>query len=318
MPRDRSGRLDGRVVLITGAARGIGAETARRLSARGARIAAVGLEPELLERVAAACPGSIACEADVTDRAALAAAVEQTVARLGGIDTVIANAGIGVGGMVRSIDEAAFERTLEVNLVGVWRTVRLCLPHVIERRGYVLCVASLAALAGIPGLAPYSAAKAGVDAFAGALRTELRHLGVDVGVAYLSWMDTDLVRAADASEVARIMRRSQRGPLGRNYPVGDAAEALVLGVAERSRNVWAPGWVRPLLALRGLVQPVVDIGARRDISEADAVFAAEAARVGAAEASAALGAGGAADRASAARQDGEPAADPAPAERRES
>ena len=295
----RSGRLDGQVVLITGAARGIGAETARRLSARGARIAAVGLEPELLERVAAACPGSIACAADVTDRAALAGAVEDTVARLGGIDVVIANAGIGGAGMVRSVDEAAFERTLEVNLLGVWRTVRLCLPHVIERRGYVLCVASMAALAGIPGMAPYSAAKAGVDAFAGALRAEVRHLGVDVGVAYLSWIDTDLVRAADATELARVMAPSQPGLLGRRYPVGDAAEALARGVAGRSRTVCAPAWVRPLLALRGLLQPVVERGARRELPEADAVFAADAQRVGAAAASAALGPGGAADRASA-------------------
>jgi NAD(P)-dependent dehydrogenase (short-subunit alcohol dehydrogenase family) len=134
--------LNGRAVLITGAARGIGAESARRLAARGARVALVGLEPEELERVAAECPAAVFFEADVTDHGALAAAVDGTVDALGGIDVVIANAGIGTVGFARSMDPEAFERTLEVNLLGVWRTVRACLPHVIERRGYVLNVAS--------------------------------------------------------------------------------------------------------------------------------------------------------------------------------
>src|SRR3954447_6212593 len=134
--------LTGRAVLVTGAARGIGAETARRLAARGARVALVGLGPAELERVAGDCPGAVFFEADVTDRDALAAAVEGTVAAFGGIDVVIANAGIGTVGFARSIDPAAFERVLEVNLLGVWRTVRACLPHVIERRGYVLTIAS--------------------------------------------------------------------------------------------------------------------------------------------------------------------------------
>src|SRR5215470_4844124 len=138
--------LDGRVVLVTGAARGIGAESARQLAARGARVALVGLEPAELERVAGECPGAVFFEADVTDRDALAAAVDGTVDALGGIDAVVANAGIGNVGFVRSIEPEAFERVLEVNLLGVWRTVRACLPHVIERRGYVLNIASTAAI----------------------------------------------------------------------------------------------------------------------------------------------------------------------------
>ena len=142
----------GRTVLITGAARGIGAESARRLATRGANVSLVGLEPDELQRVGGQCGAGAACfDADVTDWDALERAVEGTVERFGGIDAVVANAGIGPVGTVRSTDPAAFERTIEVNLLGVWRTVRSCLPHVIERQGYVLVVASLAAAVHSPG-----------------------------------------------------------------------------------------------------------------------------------------------------------------------
>ena len=95
----------------------------------------------------------------MTDTDALERAVEATVERFGGIDVVVANAGIAPMGPVRLIDPAAFERTIEINLLGVWRTVRACLPHVIERRGYVLVVASLAAAVHGPGLAAYAASQ---------------------------------------------------------------------------------------------------------------------------------------------------------------
>jgi NAD(P)-dependent dehydrogenase (short-subunit alcohol dehydrogenase family) len=181
----RAGRFDlrGRTVLISGPARGIGAETARQLARKGARLALVGLEPELLQgRVQELGPDRTACfEADVRDFVALQAAVRGAVERFGGIDVVVANAGIAPVGTVAEIDPADFERTLQVNLLGVWRTVRAALPHVIERRGYVLSVASLAAMVHLPLMAPYATAKAGVHAFSDALRMEMKPLGVDVG-----------------------------------------------------------------------------------------------------------------------------------------
>ena len=116
----------GKTVFITGAARGLGAETARRVAARGANVALVGLEPDELQRVAAQCGTDAAWfECDVTDTEALARAVEGTVERFGGID-VRGQCRIGPMGMVRSTDPAAFERTIEINLLGVWRTVRAC------------------------------------------------------------------------------------------------------------------------------------------------------------------------------------------------
>ena len=119
----------------------------------------------------------------------------------------MANAGIAPGGMVRSTDPAAFERTIEINLLGVWRTVRACLPHVIERQGYVLVIASLAAAVHGPGMAAYSASKAGAEAFADSLRAEVKHLGVDVGVGYFSFIDTDMVRGGGRASRDRPLPR---------------------------------------------------------------------------------------------------------------
>ncbi|QUQ70215.1 SDR family oxidoreductase [Kutzneria sp. CA-103260] len=259
--------LAGKVVLITGAARGIGAETARRLSALGAKVALVGLERELLEATAKECgPEAGAWEADVTDWAALEAAAAGVVARYGRIDVVMANAGIAATGFVRSIDPAAFERTIEINLLGVWRTVRVCLPHLIESRGYCLVVSSLAAISHAPGMAAYAASKAGVDAFADSLRAEVRHLGVDVGTAYFSWIATDMVNSADQHPVFGKMRSRLPGPMGRTYQVSDVGKAVVLGMNRRAAAIHVPGWVGGLKLFRGIVNqlslPVTAMGAK--------------------------------------------------------
>ena len=219
------------------------------------------------------------------------------VERFGGIDVVIANAGIATGGSVRTIDPAAWERVVEVNLLGSWRTVRAALPHVIERRGYVLQVASVAAIAHAPFMSAYCASKAGVEAFADCLRTEVAHLGVDVGVAYFSWIDTDMVRGADERRAIGGMREKISGPIGRTYPLSDVADAVAQGVERRARHVTVPSWVRALLALRGVVAPLLDRQTRREVPAVEQQMIAAIEREGAAAATAPVGAGGAADSA---------------------
>jgi len=270
--------LRDRTVLITGAARGIGAESARQLRAKGARLALAGLEPELLERRAAELGGDVAWfEVDVTDRDALEAAIAGTVERFGGIDVVIANAGVAPNGPVSTIDPAIFERTIEVNLLGVWRTVRAALPHVVARRGYVLPIASVAAAVHPPLMAAYTASKAGVEAFADSLRAELAHTGTAVGCAYFGFIDTDMVRRSFERRSAQMGQERGAGRLGAWASVESAGAAVVRGIEHRARKVYAPRWVLPLLYLRTLVQPLSEAGARRrNLEEIIAVAEGEA------------------------------------------
>jgi NAD(P)-dependent dehydrogenase (short-subunit alcohol dehydrogenase family) len=283
----------GKTVLITGAARGLGAETARRVAARGANVALVGLEPEELGRVAAQCGANAAWfECDVTDTDALGRAVEGTVDRFGGIDVVVANAGIAPMGMTRSMDPMAFERTIEINLLGVWRTVRACLAHVIERRGYVYITASMAAPLHAPGMAAYAASKAGVEAFGDSLRGEVKHLGVDVGVGYFGFIDTDMVRGADAHPATVTLREELTGPLSKTYPLSKAGKAIADGIENRSRWVVVPAWARAMIVARTLIQPLLERQSRDQVAEVDDAFLRDIADRGIEAASGPVGPGG--------------------------
>ncbi len=283
----------GKTVLITGAARGLGAETARRVAARGANVALVGLEPEELQRVAAQCGSNAAWfECDVTDTEALAQAVQGTVDRFGGIDVVMANAGIAPMGMTRSMDPMAFERTIEINLLGVWRTVRACLPHVIERRGYVYITASMAAVGHAPGMAAYAASKAGVEAFGDSLRAELKPLGVDVGVGYFGFIDTDMVRGADAHPATSTIRAKMTGPLNRTYPLSKAGTAIADGIENRSRWVVVPSWARAMIVARTILQPLIERQSQEFVAEVDEAFLRDIEERGIATASGPVGPGG--------------------------
>lgn len=260
----RSYDIEGRVVLITGGARGIGADAARRLVERGAHVALVDRDGAEADRQAAELgERAVAFEADVTDASAVEKAVAGTVERFGGIDVVIASAGIsGAPATVAAIEPAEFERVIEINLLGVWRTVRAALPHVVERRGYVLPIAALASVIPAPLLAAYATSKHGVDGFARSLRMELAHTGTRVGVAYFSFIDTDMVRAAVADPAAAHGLSALPGFLNKPIPVGVAGEAIVRGVERRAKHVYAPRWVPGLLALRGFGGPLEDLVAR--------------------------------------------------------
>jgi NAD(P)-dependent dehydrogenase (short-subunit alcohol dehydrogenase family) len=287
--------LRGKVVVITGAARGIGADAARRLADQGAKVALVGLEPEELRKTAASCgPDATAWDADVTSWPQLAAAIDGIVAHYGGIDVVVANAGVAPTGFVRSIDPAAFERTIEINLLGVWRTVRSALPHIIERQGYVLIVSSAAALMHAPALAAYTASKAGAEAFGNSLRAEVKHLGVDVGVAYFSWIKTDLVTSADAHPVFGEVRKGAPGLASRVYPLEKVGQAMVTGIAHRRRVVCVPRWVNQLRLFHGMLPVLVEKATARSTARADREILADIEKRGVAEASRLTGPGGAA------------------------
>ncbi|KQH77370.1 short-chain dehydrogenase [Mycobacterium gordonae] len=249
-----------KVVFITGAGRGIGAEVARRLHNKGAKLVLTDLGEAELKSIAAELGGDgrvLTVVADVRDLKAMQAAADQAVEKFGGIDVVVANAGIASYGSVLTVDPEAAKRVIDVNLMGVFYTVRATLPSIIDRRGYVLIVSSLAAYAAAPGMVPYDMSKAGNEHLANALRLEVAHLGVSVGSAHMAWIDTALVRdtKSDLPAFTELLSKLPP-PLNRTTSVNKCAAAFVKGIEGRKTRVYCPGWVavmrwiKPVLSTR--------------------------------------------------------------------
>ena len=243
-----------RAVLITGAARGIGAATARRLAARGARVALVGLEPELLESLSGELGDDVAWwEADVRDAGAVGAAVEAAVERFGGVDVVIANAGIGPPvTTVASADPEAFERVIDVNLLGVAYGVAAFVPRMLRqgRGAHIVNTASGLGLMPAARMAPYCASKFGVVGMSEALNAELAPRGIHVtalcpGVINTAIGTTSIMRGGLAARQEQALEyyRTQ------GVPPEDVAAAVVDAVCKRkliqpvpAKHV-TPGWL---------------------------------------------------------------------------
>src|SRR5919108_3368691 len=247
--------LRGQRVLITGAARGIGAALAERLASHGARLALIGLEPETLAAVAERCgEGTFVAECDVSDNEQVVQAVDAAAEALGGLDVAVANAGIAAGGPLRSQDFRSWERVIEINLLGVFYTDRAALPHLERSRGYLLNIASTAAALRAPGMSAYCAAKAGVEALSDCLRIEAVPFGVAVGVAYFLFLDTDMVNDSER-EMPMLRRAKAEMPrfLSRTYPLPPAIDEVVAAIVERRRRVAYPRWFLKALAIRQLM-----------------------------------------------------------------
>ncbi|OZM70183.1 oxidoreductase [Amycolatopsis antarctica] len=258
--------LVGTRVLITGGARGIGALLARRLHERGARVGLVGLEPELLADTAKGCGDAPWRVCDVADRSQVDAAVAGIVAELGGLDVVVANAGIAkqlplVGG-----SPEVMEQTLRVNVLGTYYTLRAAGPHLSHPGGYALLISSLAAAVHLPLLGAYSASKAAVEALGNTLRAELRPSGAKVGVAYFAELDTDMTsRGFDTDAARRLLRKRS---LTTVTPVVAGIDALEKAITLRSRTAVAPRWVGAMLPVRSVLQRVIDRSRRSQVDAA--------------------------------------------------
>lgn len=259
--------LQARRVLITGAARGIGAALAERLHQRGARVAVIGLEEELLAEVAARCGDAHWGRCDVANREQVEAAVEEAVDALGGLDVVVANAGVAAQLPLVGGDPALMERTLAVNVLGAYNTLRVAGPHISHRNGYALPIASVAAAIHLPLMGAYSASKAAVEALGNTLRIELRPSGARVGVAYFAEIDTDMTSRGFDTEAAAVLTADWERFM-RVAPLRVAIDALERGIARRSRRVVAPSSAKPLLPLRMAVQPLIDFAVQRRLAKA--------------------------------------------------
>lgn len=256
-------RLAGRSVLITGAADGIGAATARALVEGGASVVLVDIQAEKLHALEAELGRrALSFEADVTDEDALATAVAAGIERHGGIDVVVAGAAIDAIAPAGELDDATFTRIIEVNLLGTWRTVHATLAELRRRQGYLLVISSGSALVQGPYEGAYNASKAGIAALANTLRLEERRHGVSVGVAYFGLVATEHgLRSVNHPLMQDVFARAPRllrDAALRAAPVDAAATALVRGIERRARQIVFPPNQRLTVALASLPQVLLE------------------------------------------------------------
>lgn len=254
-------------VLITGAARGIGAGLAERLAQGGANVAILGLEEDLLEQTAARAGSAHWARCDVRHSEAVDGAVEEAVGALGGLDVVVANAGVAAQMPMVGGDPDVMQQTIAVNLMGAYHTLRAAGPHISHPGGYALPIASVAAAIHLPLMGAYNASKAGVEALGNTMRIELRPYGARAGVAYFAEIDTDMTSRGFGTEAAARLTQNLK-PFMRVAPLSAAIDALEQGIAKRKRRIVAPSSAAPLIRIRTLVQPIVDRGVQRHLKEA--------------------------------------------------
>jgi NAD(P)-dependent dehydrogenase (short-subunit alcohol dehydrogenase family) len=226
---------------------------ARNAVARGAQVAILGLEPDRLTAVAEDI-GAFFADADVRDTVALRVAIDDSAAALGGIDLLVANAGVVSYATIRQADEAAFEHVLDVNLAGTFRTLKHATPHLERTGGHAAVIASALSFLALPGMSSYTASKAGVEMLALAYRQEVAHLGITVGVVHPSWIQTDLVKGTEVDIPSFSgMRHDLPYPGNVTTSVEKAATAIVDGLVTRRTRVYVPrvvgaaGWGKAAL-----------------------------------------------------------------------
>ncbi|WP_299301761.1 SDR family NAD(P)-dependent oxidoreductase [uncultured Brachybacterium sp.] len=220
--------------LVTGGGAGIGAATIRALQARGARTAALDLDPS------GAPDGAVQIQVDVTDSAAVKAAVDRAAEELGGIDIVINNAGIGAQGEVDANDDAEWARVLDVNVVSVARVTTAALPHLRRSEAAaVVNTASIASMLGLPDRVLYSASKGAVQSMTLAMAADWVAEGIRVnavvpGTANTPWIGRLLEKADDPD--AERAALNARQPHGRLVEPEEVAEAHCYLASPRNRS----------------------------------------------------------------------------------
>jgi NAD(P)-dependent dehydrogenase (short-subunit alcohol dehydrogenase family) len=253
--------VSGKTAIITGGARGIGLGCAQALAKRGARVVIVDLDQTASDAAASQVTNdSFGIAADVTDRGAMRQVVADVTKETGGVDLVIANAGIASrGATLRAMSGEVADRVLAVNLDGVFNTVLAALPQVAERRGHIVVTSSVYAFVNGMGAAPYAMSKAGVEQLGRALRVELVPHGAGASVAYFGFIDTKMVhQAVDADpEIDNLSELLPKLLLKRLSP-DKAGEAVARGIEKRAPRIIAPRRWAVVSALRGIVNPFVD------------------------------------------------------------
>ncbi|MEX1142657.1 MAG: SDR family oxidoreductase [Thermoleophilaceae bacterium] len=235
MARSDVRSLNGKVVAITGGARGIGLATARACAARGMKVAIGDLDLAEAERAAESIPGAVAIQLDVCERDSFERFLDAADAAHGPVDVLVNNAGIMQLGPFADEDDLTARRMVDINVHGVLHGMKLALARFAARgTGHLVNIASTAGKAGIPGGATYSGTKHFVVGVSEAVRAELRDTGIEVSVVMPAVVDTELAQGLQQS---RGVRKVQ--------PEEVAAE--IVSALERPRfDVWVPRSVGPI------------------------------------------------------------------------
>lgn len=239
------GLLDGKVAIVTGAARGIGRAIAERLAREGARVAIGDIDAALVEGAAAEIGGAtIGLALDVSDRGSFEAFVDSAEERLGPLDVLVNNAGILLMGPFLDESDAATEREFAVNVMGVVYGMRIVLPRMRERgRGQVVNIASGASFVAPPGEASYAATKHAVVGLTEGVRAELRGTGVDLTLVFPGLVKTEL---AVGSRPTRGMKWIEPDTVA-----GGVVDAIRKPVPE----IFVPRSMAPTLRLNKVLPP---------------------------------------------------------------
>lgn len=235
--------LKGRTVAITGSTGGLGRAVAEALRRKGARLALLDLDidgatAQAQELGPAEC--AFAWRVDVRSLESVQAGLDAAARHFGGVDVVIANAGIDYIAPLATMEPEKFERVIDINLTGVWRTFRAALPHVQPRKGYLMAISSMAAFVHSPLQAHYTASKAGVWALCDSVRLELRHLGVDVGSVHPTFFQTPMMTEIHSDPAGLKLWDGNRKGVWKMVPIETVVAAIVDGIEQRRDLVAVP------------------------------------------------------------------------------
>lgn len=270
-------RLAGRVVAITGSTGGLGQAIAVALRARGAKLALLDLNEEAVAAQVRTLGGGNdvwGAHVDVRSWQKVETAIDAAAAHFGGLDVVIANAGIAIASPMEKIAPEAFDRVIDINLNGAWRTFKAALPHVQKRRGYMLAISSMAAFVHSPLQAHYTASKAGVWAMCDSIRLEVRRLGVGVGTVHPTFFATAMMDEVLADPAGVKIWRGNRSGLWKMVPLQDVVAGVVRGIERRQDMVVVPRINTVPALMPGLFRRFVEWAGFRDAEIKSAIDAA--------------------------------------------
>ncbi|QHH92631.1 SDR family NAD(P)-dependent oxidoreductase [Acinetobacter proteolyticus] len=252
--------LKDKVVVITGSTGGLGSAVAKALSLKGAKLALLDLNAELTEQQANALGGSklaAGWSVDVRSLASLEQAMRHVVEHFGKIDVVIANAGIGSPESLQHMAPETFERTVDINLVGVFRTFRAAIPYVKQTQGYLLAISSMAAFVHSPLNTHYTSSKAGVWALCDSLRLELKADNIGVGSFHPTFFQTPLMDAVQANPAGKAVWNGNTG-IWKYVPIETVVADLVTGIEQRKSLIIVPKNNKLVALAPGLLRQLIE------------------------------------------------------------